>query len=130
MQLGVLTVPSGGQSLEETLEYLDDLSIEMVELGYGGDPGDDYLPMKEYLDDQSAQAELRALLEEYDFGISALATHNNPLHPDAERAEAADEQLRGAIRLANQLDANTITCFSGLPAGGPNDKVPNCVTVS
>ncbi|AGN01241.1 AP-endonuclease/AP-lyase [Salinarchaeum sp. Harcht-Bsk1] len=128
MQVGVLTVPLGGQSLDEALEYLTGLGVEMVELGCGGDPGDDHLPMDEYLDDEEAQAELQALLDEHGVGISALATHNNPLHPDEERAEAADEQLRNAIRLADQLDANTITCFSGLPAGGPNDEVPNWVT--
>jgi DNA-(apurinic or apyrimidinic site) lyase len=128
MQLGVLTVALGDQSLESALDYLDGLGVEMVELGCGGDPGDDHLPMEEYLDDEDAQAELRGLLDEYDFGISALATHNNPLHPDTGHAEAADRQLRDAIRLADQLDANTITCFSGLPAGGPDDEVPNWVT--
>jgi len=128
MQLGVLTVALADQPLEDALEYLDGLGVEMVEIGCGGDPGDDHLPMEAYLDDEDAQAELRALLDEHDMGISALATHNNPLHPDEERAEAADRQLRDAIRLADQLDANTITCFSGLPAGGPNDEVPNWVT--
>jgi sugar phosphate isomerase/epimerase len=57
-----------------------------------------------------------------------LATHNNPLHPDEERAAEADTELREAIELAAQLDVNTVTCFSGLPAGGPNDEVPNWVT--
>jgi len=128
MQIGVLTVPLGGQPLDEALDYLTGLGVEMVEVGCGGDPGDDHLPMDEYLDDEDAQADLQATLEEYDVGISALATHNNPLHPDEERADAADRQLRDAIRLADQLDANTITCFSGLPAGGPNDEVPNWVT--
>jgi DNA-(apurinic or apyrimidinic site) lyase len=128
MQVGVLTVPLRGQPLEEALAYLDDLGVDMVEIGCGGDPGDDHLPMAQYLDDEAAQADLQALLDEYDIGISALATHNNPLHPDEERADAADLQLREAIQLADQLDANTITCFSGLPAGGPNDEVPNWVT--
>jgi DNA-(apurinic or apyrimidinic site) lyase len=128
MQIGVLTVPLGEQPLDDALEYLTDLGVEMVELGCGGDPGDDHLPLDAYLDDEQAQAQLQDLLDEHGVGISALATHNNPLHPDEERAEAADEQLRSAIELADQLDANCITCFSGLPAGGPNDEVPNWVT--
>jgi sugar phosphate isomerase/epimerase len=128
MQLGVLTVPLGDRSLESALDYLDGLGVDMVELGCGGDSGDDHLPMADYLDDEGAQAELRELLDEYDFGISALATHNNPLHPDDDRADATDQQLRNAIRLASQLEVNCITCFSGLPAGGPNEEVPNWVT--
>ena len=128
MKVGVLTVPLGGESLEDALEYLTGLGVEMVELGCGGDPGNDHLPMDDYLDNDAAQAELRSLLDDFDVGISALATHNNPLHPDDNRAAAADEQLRNAIRLADQLDANCITCFSGLPGGGPADEVPNWIT--
>ena len=60
--------------------------------------------------------------------MSALATHNNPIHPDEARAAEADTELREAIELAAKLDVNTVTCFSGLPAGGPNDEVPNWIT--
>lgn len=128
MHVGVLTVPLGNEPLDDALEYLTAQGVEMVELGCGGDPGDDHLPLDEYLDDEAAQAELQEVLDRHNVGISALATHNNPLHPDEERAAAADEQLRDAIRLADQLDANCITCFSGLPGGGPNDEVPNWIT--
>ena len=54
MQIGVLTVLLGDQSLEDAVEYLDD---------------------------EDAQAELLGLLDEYDMGLSALATHSNPIHP-------------------------------------------------
>jgi sugar phosphate isomerase/epimerase len=67
-------------------------------------------------------------LADHDMQVSALATHNNPLHPDDEEAETADTELREAIELAAQLDVNTVTCFSGLPAGGPDDEVPNWIT--
>lgn len=128
MDVGVLTVPLGGQSLEEALEYLDGLGVGAIELGCGGHPGDSHLPRDEYLDNENAQLELQRVLEEYEMSVSALATHNNPLHPNEDTAEKADTELREAIRLAAQLDVNTITCFSGLPAGGPNDEVPNWVT--
>jgi DNA-(apurinic or apyrimidinic site) lyase len=60
--------------------------------------------------------------------VSALATHNNPLHPDEGTAAEADTELREAIDLAAALDVDAVTCFSGLPAGGPNDEVPNWIT--
>ncbi|GGN88815.1 MULTISPECIES: sugar phosphate isomerase/epimerase family protein [Haloarcula] len=128
MQIGVLTVPLGDRPLSDALSYLDDIGVGAVELGCGGFPGDDHLPREEYLGDEDAQADLHELLDEHGMDVSALATHNNPLHPDEERAAEADTELREAIELADQLGVDAVTCFSGLPAGGPNDEVPNWVT--
>ena len=128
MDIGVLTVPLGGRDLDDALEYLDDIGVDAVELGCGGYPGDDHLPRDEYLGDEDAQTDLHALLSQHDMRVSALATHNNPIHPDEETASDADRELREAIDLAAELDVNTVTTFSGLPAGGPNDEVPNWIT--
>jgi len=128
MDVGVLTVPLGGDSLDDTLDYLSDIGVGAVELGCGGFPGDDHLDRQAYLDDEDAQAELLELVEKHDLRISALATHNNPLHPVEDRADEADTELREAINLADQLGVDTVTGFSGLPAGGPDDEVPNWVT--
>ena len=128
MQVGVLTVPLGEQPLDEALDYLDGIGVGAVELGCGGYPGQDHLDREALLDDADAQAALLATLDEYEMDLSALATHNNPLHPDDERAARADRELREAIELADQLGVGTVSCFSGLPAGGPNDEVPNWIT--
>ena len=128
MDVGVLTVPLGDQSLEDALSYLDGIGVDAVELGCGGFPGEDHLPREEYLDDEEKQAELHDLLDEYDMWVSALATHNNPLHPDDERAARADTELREAIELADQLGVDAVTCFSGLPAGSDAGEVPNWIT--
>ncbi|WP_255191334.1 sugar phosphate isomerase/epimerase family protein [Natronobeatus ordinarius] len=128
MDIGVHTPPLADESLEGALAYLADRGVDAIEPGVGGHPGDDHLPREAYLDDEDAQAELHDLLSEYDMRISALATHNNPLHPDEDVASTADTELREAIRLASQLEVNVVTCFSGLPAGGPDDAVPNWIT--
>ncbi|USZ72944.1 sugar phosphate isomerase/epimerase family protein [Natronosalvus halobius] len=128
MDIGVHTPPLYGESLEDAVAYLAERGVGAIEPGVGGYPGDTHLPRDEYLDDEDAQADLHALLEDHEMRISALATHNNPLHPDEERASEADTELREAIELADQLDVGTVTCFSGLPAGGPNDEVPNWIT--
>jgi DNA-(apurinic or apyrimidinic site) lyase len=128
MEIGVLTAALSDESLAGALEYLSDRGVSAVELGCGGFTGDAHLRRSEYLDDEDAQAELLGLVDEHDMRISALATHNNPLHPEEERAAEADRELREAIELADQLDVNTVTCFSGLPAGGPNDETPNWIT--
>ncbi|QFU81188.1 sugar phosphate isomerase/epimerase family protein [Natronorubrum aibiense] len=128
MDIGVHTPPLADESLEGALDYLSEIGVNAIEPGVGGYPGDAHLVRRDYLDDEDAQTELHDLLAEYDMRISALATHNNPLHPDDEQAETADTELREAIRLADQLGVDTVTCFSGLPAGGPNDEVPNWIT--
>jgi len=128
MQVGVLTVPVASEPLTDSLSYLDSIGVDAVELGCGGYPGDDHLSREAYLYDEDAQADLHHLLDEYGMDVSALATHNNPLHPDEDRAVEADTELREAITLADQLGVDVVTCFSGLPAGGPDDKVPNWVT--
>ncbi|GAA0552404.1 sugar phosphate isomerase/epimerase [Halorubrum ejinorense] len=128
MDIGVLTVPLGDEPIEEAVTYLDDISVDAVELGVGGWPGEDHVDRETLLDDEAARGELRGLLDEHGLRASALATHNNPLHPDEERAATADRELREAIELADLLDVGTVTCFSGLPAGAPGDSTPNWVT--
>ena len=128
MDIGVHTPPLYGQSLEDAMAYLHGIGVDAIEPGVGGYPGDTHLPREEYLGDEEAQNHLFDLLDEYEMRISALATHNNPLHPDEETAERADTELREAIELADQLDVDAVTCFSGLPAGSPNDETPNWIT--
>ena len=128
MDIGVLTVPLGDEPIEDAFAYLDEIGVDAVELGVGGWPGEDHLDRTDYLDDDRAQGELDELLAEHDLRVSALATHNNPLHPNDERADGADRELREAIELADQLGVGTVTCFSGLPAGAPGDATPNWIT--
>ncbi len=128
MDIGVLTVVLGGEPLEDALEYLSDLGVDAVELGCGGFVGEDHLPREEYLDDPDRQQELLDLVEDHGLRISALSTHNNPLHPDDERAEGAATEIREAVELADQLDIDTVITFSGLPAGSPAGDVPNWIT--
>jgi DNA-(apurinic or apyrimidinic site) lyase len=128
MDIGVLTVVLGDEPREDALDRLDSLRVDAVELGCGGWPGEDHLTRRNYLDDEDAQADLLAALEDRGLRISALATHNNPLHPDEERAEEAATELREAIQLADQLGVDNVTTFSGLPAGSPDGSVPNWIT--
>lgn len=128
MRIGALTVPLHDRSLEAAAGYLADVGAEAVELGCGGNPGDDHLPRDEYLDDPDRQGDLHDLLTMHNLAISALATHNNPLHPDETTRKQADSELREAIILASQLGIDTVTCFSGLPGGAPEDTTPNWVT--
>ena len=89
INIGILIISLGDESLPDALEYLAGLGVDAVELGCGGFVGDAHLSREEYLDEEEAQGELLELVAEHDLRISALATHNNPLHPDEDRAERA-----------------------------------------
>jgi len=128
MDIGVLTVPVGDRSLHDALAYLESLGVDAVELGCGGFPGNDHLAPETLRSDPDERARVRSALDDHGLSISALATHNNPLHPDEARATEADAELRRAIELADELGAGTVTCFSGLPGGGPDERRPNWVT--
>jgi DNA-(apurinic or apyrimidinic site) lyase len=128
MDVGVLTVPLGDKPLPEALETLAGLGVDSVELGVGGYPGQDHVDRRQLLADEAARATLADHLDEHGLSVSALATHNNPLHPDPDRAETARQELLEAVTLADELDVDVVTCFSGLPAGGPDDEVPNWIT--
>jgi DNA-(apurinic or apyrimidinic site) lyase len=128
MDIGVLTVALAGESLEDALDYLSGIGVDAVELGCGGFVGDDHLPREEYLGDEDAQDELLGAAEDRGLRISALSTHNNPLHPDDDRADRAAREIREAVELADQLGVDNVNTFSGLPAGSPDGSVPNWIT--
>jgi DNA-(apurinic or apyrimidinic site) lyase len=128
MDIGVLTVALAGESLEDALDYLSGIGVDAVELGCGGFVGDDHLPREECLGDEDAQDELLGAVEDRDLRISALSTHNNPLHPDDDRADRAAREIREAVELADQLGVDNVNTFSGLPAGSPDGSVPNWIT--
>jgi sugar phosphate isomerase/epimerase len=50
------------------------------------------------------------------------------LHPNRKIAAAHDLAFRKAVRLANMLEIDVVTTFSGCPGGAPGDKQPNWVT--
>ena len=60
--------------------------------------------------------------------LSALSVHNNPVHPDPDVAQEADETFRKAVQLAELLGVPVVNTFSGLPAGAAGDTMPNWVT--
>lgn len=118
MHLSVQTLPFD-EPLGETLAFLEGLRVESVDWRCEPD---------EYLDDLDAQTELLKTFESYDVELSLLgATGYNMLHPVEDRAEEADTRLRKTIELADQLSVDTVSAFSGLPGGSPEDKTPNWV---
>lgn len=128
MKLGVLTVPLYSMSLAEACEYLSSIGVEAVELGCGGYPGKTHADPDVLLKDEKKLMGLKNTVEANGLVISALSCHGNPVHPDKTIAQAADNDMRNAVLLAEKLGVDTIITFSGCPGGSPDDKMPNWVT--
>jgi DNA-(apurinic or apyrimidinic site) lyase len=128
MKVGVYTVLMSDRPLPEALGELADLGAAAVELPCGPLSGRDHLDPERVLDEPGRADQILDEVADQGLEISALATHGNPLHPDEETAANHDRHLREAIRAAETLGVDCVTCFSGLPAGGPNDEVPNWIT--
>jgi sugar phosphate isomerase/epimerase len=128
MKLSVLTVPFGGQSLEDTLKYLTNSGVYHAEIGCGGFPGKAHCDPDELLADPAKLQAFVALLEKYGVTIAALSTHGNPVHPDPEVAARFEHDFQAAVLLGEKIGVDRIVTFSGCPGGAPGDKTPNWVT--
>ncbi|MFB4159341.1 sugar phosphate isomerase/epimerase family protein [Geomicrobium sp. JSM 1781026] len=123
MKLGVFTVLFAQQSFETMLDTVKSAGLETVEIGAGGNPGNDHCPTETLLEDADARKRYLQEVEKRELEISALSCHNNPLSPDKNEAETAHQELMNTIKLASQLDVPVVNTFSGTPGSGENSSV-------
>jgi len=128
MKIGVFTALFGQRSLEETLDYVAEAGVEMVELGTGNYPGSPHCDPDKLLGNKAAQKALLKAVESRGLAISALSCHGNPLHPDKAFAKANHEVHRKTVQLAKELGIGTVINFSGCPGDSPSSTKPNWVT--
>ncbi len=127
MRVGVFTPLLSQLPLPAVLKKLKTYSIGTVELGTGNYPGDAHCKLT-MLDDRTALAEFRKILEDHGVSISALSCHGNALHPDVARANKDREVSRKTILLAEKLGIPVVVDFSGCPGDSPHATAPNWVT--
>jgi len=129
LKIGVLTSqPFPDQPLDEVLEYLSSRGVECVELSCGGFLGSTHLEPEKAMKDDSEIERILELMDEYDMEISAISAHGNPIHPQEEKAESYDNDLRTAIELADRLGVDVVNGFSGCPGASEDSKYPNWIT--
>lgn len=127
MKVGVFTPLLSQLSLDDVLKKLKSLNVDTVELGTGNYPGDPHCKLS-MLDNASTLAEFKKKLEDKGFGISALSSHGNPLHPNQAFAKANAEVSKKTVLLAEKLGVPVVIDFSGCPGDSDNSKWPNWVT--
>ena len=128
MKLGVFTVLLANMNYADAFKYLASKGVQAIELGCGGYPGNAHCNSKELLEDPAKLEALMAEIKKYDFTVSALSCHGNPVHPDKAIADAFNEDFENACRLAQKMGVKRIITFSGCPGGSAEDKTPNWVT--
>jgi sugar phosphate isomerase/epimerase len=127
MKLGIFTVLLSQMPLNRVFEHLKSFQIDTVELGTGNYPGDAHCNLS-MLHDNRALADFKTMISDHGISISALSCHGNPLHPDKNKAQAAQKTSRETILLAEKLEVPVVVDFSGCPGDSPQSTAPNWVT--
>lgn len=127
MKIGAFTVAWSSKPLEEVLDFLVDAGVQAIELGCGNYPGNAHCNPFELNESAADRKALLKMVADRGLVISGLSCHGNPLHPDKKIATANHEVWQATVKLAKNLGIQCVNGFSGLPAGGPDDKVPNWV---
>lgn len=125
MKLGVFTPLFGHLSFDEMLDYVSNKGLKAVELGTGGNPGNDHVDIENLLKSEDLRNEMQKKLDDKDIIISAFSCHNNPLSPNSEEAKLADKTLRDTIKLAQLMNVPVVNTFSGIPGDSDSATYPN-----
>ncbi|KHK97802.1 hypothetical protein LK09_09940 [Microbacterium mangrovi] len=127
MEIGLLTDGVGHLTRTAALDFAAGLGLTRVEFAAGNWSAAPHLDVDDLLAHADARRILQGDLDARGLRLSALNASGNQLHPvDGERNDAL---VRGVIRLAGELDVDTVVLMSGLP-GAPGDSMPNWITTS
>jgi len=127
MKVGALSAAWSAQPLEEVCAFFAEAGCRTIEIGTGGYPGNAHADPFELKGNKKKREDFLATIKDHGLEISAFSCHGNPLHPNEEIAKEHHEAWRATCDLAQQCDVTCVNGFSGLPGGGPDDKVPNWV---
>ena len=104
--------------------------ITHIEPAGGGHVPTHYLDPNALAADADALAAWRDTLDSRGLTIAALGVYGNPLHPAPATAQAAQRDFAAMCSVAEQLGVQRVTVISGVPGGGPDDRVPNWIVNS
>lgn len=128
MKIGVFDPVFASMPLEEMLDFIAEAGCGAVEIGCNRYPNAPHIDLDGLLADDGKVRDYKALFTSRGLEISALSCHDNPLHPQKERARWSDDLFRKTVTLAQKLELRTVVCFSGCPGDSEGSKYPNWVT--
>lgn len=127
MKLALCTDVLAGLAFPEMLDCVKQYGITGVEMTAGGWSPCPHVKTEELLASSAALAAFRGELEKRGMEIVALNCSGNPLAPGALGEKHTASSYR-TVELAAKLGVKKIVMMSGLPGGGPDDKIPNWIT--
>ncbi|EOT5388053.1 sugar phosphate isomerase/epimerase family protein [Klebsiella oxytoca] len=127
MKLALCTDVLAGLAFPEMLDRVKQYGITGVEMTAGGWSPCPHVKTEELLASSAALAAFRGELEKREMEIVALNCSGNPLAPGALGEKHTASSYR-TVELAAKLGVKKIVMMSGLPGGGPDDKIPNWIT--
>ncbi|MDO8586793.1 MAG: sugar phosphate isomerase/epimerase [Armatimonadota bacterium] len=114
MQIGFLTTPFRGETLERVVEFAAREGFLAIEIDSG--PGKDHLDPAA-LTDKRAQ-EIKGLLAKSGVAISSLAHYTNVTDADPAKREEASANLIAVIDAAAKLGVSIVCAMAGMPVPG------------
>ncbi|WMW42495.1 MULTISPECIES: sugar phosphate isomerase/epimerase [Bacillus] len=127
MKLSYVTDSLGHLPFEDMLDFAAELGIDTLEMTTGGWSPAPHLNLDELLQSSEKRKEFSQALEKRNMTLCALNCSGNPLDP-GELGKSHREVTDKTMELARLLGVKKVIMMSGLPAGGPDDKVPNWIT--
>ncbi|MFD1802207.1 sugar phosphate isomerase/epimerase family protein [Mixta tenebrionis] len=127
MKLALCTDVLADLALPQMLDRVKQYGINGVELTAGGWSPCPHVDREALLASPEKLARFCYELSSRDMTIVALNCSGNPLAPGA-LGEAHTRSSYRTVELAARLGVKKIVMMSGLPGGGPQDRVPNWIT--
>ncbi len=128
MKIGMVTDSLGHLSFDDMLDTAAQLGVKGVEFNAANWTSAPHMNVKELLGRADRRRDLMQAVQKRGLEIIALNANGNQLHPT--EGEKQSKALYDTIRLAGQIGVETVVLMSGLPEGGPGDRMPNWVISS
>jgi sugar phosphate isomerase/epimerase len=129
MKLCLVTDCLGSLPFQAMLEQVAALGFEGLELGSGNWSGAPHLALDELLESPAKRRDYAGALAARGLSIEALNCSGNQLAPN-EEGDRHRLVVEKTFRLAGLLGVKKIVMMSGLPGGGPGERLPNWITTS
>lgn len=130
MEAGLVLDPRLDRPWAEALDLAVRNDLKFVEPCGGGHVPKSYVDPILLSKNADALAEFSESIVSRGLSIASLGCYGNPVHPDAQRADAAHADLLAMFDVASKLGVSRITVISGVPGGGPHDRSPNWIIPS
>jgi sugar phosphate isomerase/epimerase len=129
MRLCFVTDSLGNMSFEEMLDTSVSLGYESLEFACGNWSKAPHVDLDELLESELNRDRFVNAIKRRGLQIEVLNCSGNQLAPN-EEGRAHQVVVEKTFRLAELLGIKTIVMMSGLPGGGPGERIPNWITTS